>query len=131
MYNLLKELRENPETAAAGKRWTPEEELLLLESITNDKDIEAIAKEHKRTAGGITSRLRDIAIRMIETDGKSIQEVCDTLRLTHEEIQDAQKRRAAAKNKKTTPPPKPETELQLLKDIHEILVRIEAKLLND
>lgn len=125
----MKEQRENPETAAAGTKWTPEEELQLTNSIMADKSIDDIAKEHKRTAGGIKSRLREIAVRMIENEGKSIEEVSVQLRLTYEEIEDAQKRRAI--NKTTAPKSKHETELDVLKDIRKLLIQIEAKLLKE
>jgi hypothetical protein len=75
----IKKLKEQPETAAAGNRWTPEEETQLIDALGNNKDVEDIAKDHKRTPGGIRSRMREIAVRMIETDGKSIEEVSDIL----------------------------------------------------
>lgn len=124
----IKQLKEQPETAAVGNRWTPEEETRLIDSLGQGKDIDEIAKDHKRTTGGIKCRMKEIAVRMIENDGKSVEEVCMTLRLTLEDIEDAQKKR----NKQTTvPKPKLETELDVLKDIRSLLVRIEAKLLKE
>lgn len=122
-------MKEQPETAAVGNRWTPEEEAQLVDSLGNGKDIEDIAKEHKRTLGGIKSRMRHIAVRMIESDGKSIEQVCVMFNMTPEDIEDAQKRRAA--NNKTTPMSKPETELEVLNDIRKILIRIESKLFKE
>ncbi len=52
-----------------------------------------------------------------------------TLRMTPEDIEDARKRHAAKHNNKTTvaiPASKRETELDLLQDIRELLLRIEA-----
>lgn len=90
----IKQLKEQPETAAVGNRWTPEEEAQLVDSLGNGKDIDDIANEHKRTSGGIKSRMREIAVRMIESEGKSIEEVCVALHMTSEEIEDAKQRRA-------------------------------------
>jgi len=128
----IKQMKSQPETAAVGSKWTPEEEVLLIDSLGNDKNIDDIAKEHKRTPGGIRSRMRIIAVRMIENDGKSIEEVCNKLRMTSEEIEDAQKRRTASKhNTEAKSKPKPETELDVLNDIRKRLIRIEAKLLQE
>jgi DNA-directed RNA polymerase specialized sigma24 family protein len=126
----IKQLKEQPETAAVGNRWTPEEEAQLIDALGNNKDVEEIAKDHRRTLGGIKSRMREIAVRMVEADGKSIDEVCEILHMTSDEIEDAQKRRAA-NNKTTAPKTKPETELDVLKDIRKLLVRIEATLLKE
>lgn len=127
LHQNIKQLKEQPETSAVGNRWTPEEETRLIDSLGQGKDIDEIAKEHKRTVGGIKSRMKEIAIRMIENDGKSVEEVCMTLHLTLEDIEDAQKKR----NKQATVPKKLETELDVLKDIRSLLVRIEAKLLEE
>lgn len=78
----IKQLKEQPETAAVGNRWTPEEETRLIDSLGQGKNIDEIAKDHKRTTGGIKSHMKEIAVRMIENDGKSVEEVCMTLRLT-------------------------------------------------
>lgn len=128
----IKQLKEQPETASVGKIWTPEEETRLIDSLGQGKDIDEIAKEHKRTVGGIKSRMKKIAVRMIENDGKSVEEVCMTLHLTVEDIEDAQKKRNKKKrNKQTTvSKPKLETELDVLNDNH-FLFRIEAKLFKE
>ena len=51
--------------AAKGKRWSDEEEASLLLEIKSDVSISDIAKTHDRTYGGITSRLREIACKML------------------------------------------------------------------
>ncbi len=47
-----------------GQRWTGKEENMLLQELNNNIDIEKIAKTHKRTVGGINSRLREISYKM-------------------------------------------------------------------
>ena len=128
---FMKQILDNPETSAAGSKWTDDEEKALLKSIGENKPIEDIAKDHKRTSGGIKSRLRVIAVRMIETEERTIEDVCKVLRMTPEEVLDAQKRRKSPTKKEPTEQSnsKPETMLDVLKDIREILLRVENKLM--
>ena len=121
----IMKLSEQPETAAAGKSWTLEEENQLIDSLSTGKEISDIANEHKRTMGGIKSRIRVIAFRMVETDGLTMEEVSAKLRLTPEEIKDALQRR---RSRIAQPKTKPDTDIDILKDIRDILIRIEAKL---
>ena len=121
MYQHIRKLKEHPETAAVGNIWTSEEETKLIEALKDNKDVNDIAKDHKRTSGGIKSHIKEMAIRMIETDGISIDEVCEILHMTPYEIQ-------AAQNQKRRIATKAETELDVLKDIRKLLVQIEAKL---
>jgi hypothetical protein len=97
-----KQLRDKEETAAVGSKWTSQEEQEVLDSIQKGTDIDDIAKAQKRTPGGIRSRLMLMAVRMIETDGKSIEDVCATLRLQPEAVLQHQRRRAAEKTNKNT-----------------------------
>ena len=61
--------------------------------------------------------MREIAVRMIETDGKSIDEVCVVLNMTPKDIENAQKWHITANNKTTS---QPETDLDVLKDIRKL-----------
>lgn len=124
-HEHFKHLREKPEMAAVGTKWTESEEVQLIESIASGIEIKDIAGEHKRTVGGIASRLREIAVRMIEIDGKTVEDVCSTLRLSKDEVLDARNRRMIAKKSK------PETEMDILNDVRRILLRIESKLFNE
>lgn len=47
-----------------GKKWTHDEEIILLRELDNNIDIEIIAEKHKRTKGGILSRQKEIAYKM-------------------------------------------------------------------
>jgi predicted HTH domain antitoxin len=117
----IRELKENLDLSASGSKWTTDEENALIYSIGNNKDITEIAKDHQRTLGGIKSRLREIAVRLIEKENKSIEEVARTLQMNVQEIKDAQKRRSVTRVKQ-------ETELDVLKDIRRTLLRIEEHL---
>ena len=50
-------LRRNEETSRAGSKWLPDEDEKLVKEITDKKTFEEIALEHKRTIGGIRSRV--------------------------------------------------------------------------
>jgi len=47
-----------------GKKWSKQEESLLLTELDNNIDIEIIAEKHKRTKGSIVSRQKEIAYKM-------------------------------------------------------------------
>ena len=47
-----------------GKKWTEEEESLLLTELDNSLDIKIIAEKHNRTKGSIVSRQKEIAYKM-------------------------------------------------------------------
>lgn len=47
-----------------GKKWTEQEESLLLTELDNNIDIEIIAEKHNRTKGSIVSRQKEIAYKM-------------------------------------------------------------------
>lgn len=47
-----------------GKKWTEQEESLLLTELNNNIDIEIIAEKHNRTKGSIVSRQKEIAYKM-------------------------------------------------------------------
>ena len=51
------ELRTNDETLNAGKKWTIEEDIKLLEEFTENKTYEETALEHKRTVYSIQLRV--------------------------------------------------------------------------
>ena len=111
-----------------GTKWTHEEDLQVIKYVSDDKSINYIANEHQRSPWGIKCRLLHIAVRMIETEGKSIEEVCTMLHVKSTEIDD-HKRRNATKSKGKHKTVKIETELDVLKDIRELLIRIEISII--
>jgi hypothetical protein len=66
--SMLKMLKsQNPDKeypSNLGKAWDVDEEAILLEELYTNIDIEIIARNHKRTIGGINSRRRQIAYNM-------------------------------------------------------------------
>ena len=126
----MQKMKELPETASVGSMWTVTEEQKLIEALSGDKSIDDIAKEHKRTAGGIKSRINFIAVNMLEKNEKPIEDVCAMFRLAKHELEYRQakfaskKEKAKAKKEEQTG----ETQIEILKDIRAILLRMEAKL---
>jgi hypothetical protein len=57
-----------------GTFWTKQEENNLLESIKENKSIDQISKDHKRSKGAIYGKLQQIATKM-HNDGKSKDEI--------------------------------------------------------
>jgi flagellar biosynthesis GTPase FlhF len=80
MYKNLQILRENPETANAGKKWTEEEINILLNERKEDKSIEDIAKIHKRTDSSVKSKLLAIAVSLLNK--MSIEEASNIVKFS-------------------------------------------------
>ncbi|MCP4613061.1 MAG: hypothetical protein GY845_30580 [Planctomycetes bacterium] len=74
------------EKKALPKRWTADEEAELLKLVKQDKSPEEIAKALGRTVGGPQIRLGQIAVRMIQEEGKTLPVVCDLTGLKEEEV---------------------------------------------
>lgn len=69
----------------AGKKWTVEEENILLEELNNNIDIELISKSHNRTIGSICSRCQLIAYNMY-TNNIPMEEICQKTKLNESEV---------------------------------------------
>lgn len=84
---------------AKGKKWLPEEESQLLVELENGHSISDIASIHDRTYGGITSRMREIACKMLG-ENISIQDVMKKTTLTEAQINDAMEKKRYSSLKK-------------------------------
>lgn len=75
MNNIyFQELRSNPDTCNAGKKWYDNDDELLVKLMNENKPYEEIAFEFKRTIGSIRARVIDKII-LKEYDGENIQEL--------------------------------------------------------
>ena len=81
------ELPTNVVTQSKGQKWTIEEETQLLEELDKGLDNDSIAKIHKRTIGGITSRIRGVAYKMY-IDNNSIEDISNKTKLDEIQILD-------------------------------------------
>lgn len=86
MYQNIQKLRENPETANAGSKWSEDEINNLLYEIKNNISLDEIAKNHKRTPSSITGKLYSIAIKLLEKN-MDINEVSKVVNLSVISIQ--------------------------------------------
>ena len=76
MYKNLQELRLNPETYNAGKKWETNDDELLIKLFNEDKSYQEIAKEFKRTIGSIRARIIDKII-FPEYNKENIKELAE------------------------------------------------------
>lgn len=144
MRERLEALKERPEFAAAGSRWTQEEEARVVDAIAGGRTIMEVAAGCKRTHGSIRAKLLALALRMVDAEGRSAEDVCAMLsssRLQPVDI-DAERARQRAKwddndgreseqrRKKDSKDSKDskETFTDVLKDIRDILRRLEERL---
>ena len=81
------ELPTNEIPQSKGQKWTIEEETQLLEELDKGLDNDSIAKIHKRTIGGITSRIRGVAYKMY-IDNNSIEDISNKTKLDEIQILD-------------------------------------------
>ena len=91
------ELPKSNYPARMGKAWDDHETLNLLKKIRENKTVDTIAKEHERTVGGITSRLRVLAYEFYE-EGKTIDQIKKYTGLSTEQIADSISKREYAKS---------------------------------
>jgi len=76
MYKHCQELRSNPETCNAGKKWETNEDELLIKLVNENKSHQEIAKEFKRTVGSIRARIMDKII-FPEYNNENIKELAE------------------------------------------------------
>ena len=67
-------------------KWSPDEEADLLTEI-KDLSLDEIAKNHKRTVGGIYSRLCVIAVRLMEEENMTLKEVMEITKTNELDIE--------------------------------------------
>jgi len=81
-----------------GKKWTDDEEKLLLDELTKNIDINLIAEKHKRSLGGIKSRIRLIAYKM-HSNGISIEEIIKKTKIDKDDLMNTIEKRKENKKK--------------------------------
>ena len=86
MFNKIKALKEIPETANAGSRWSDDEIKDLLSEVENKINLTDIANNHKRTLNSIVGKLLNIAEQFIENDKLDIDSVSKKVNLPIEDI---------------------------------------------
>ena len=79
-----------------GKKWNEEEEVTLLDELERNLDMNQIAQNHKRTVGGISFRLEDIAYKMYSKE-VPMEEIQLKTRLSEERIAETIQKRQQAR----------------------------------
>ena len=85
-YAKIKALKENPETANAGSRWSGDEVTIMLNELKEGKSHNEIATLHKRTYGSIIGKLLNIAEMGINSKMLTIEETSEKIKLSIAEI---------------------------------------------
>jgi hypothetical protein len=76
MFKEMVSMRNNEETSRVGKKWLQEEDEELMREISDKKTFEEIALNHKRTIGGIKSRvISNILYLQYKNKSKTIEEL--------------------------------------------------------
>lgn len=119
-----------------GKPWLDDDTLQLLQNVRKKKSLSDIAREHGRTEGGITARLRQIAFDY-HKEGRSIEVIEKFTGLSRDDINELiekrtigdiirERKRAAKQAKEAVKPDN--TDKVTMKDLMNALKGIDEKL---
>lgn len=114
----MKEIRLELNAPNACKRWTETEEEDMIKELQSGLSHEEISQKHGRTIGGICTRLKDIAIKMMKEEGKSLEYVSNFIKMDESEIEESIMKR---KNKKS---PRKEIMIQN-NDMNQIMIELQ------
>lgn len=99
-HTRLNALREQPDTARAGVKWTEEENEQLMKEVMDGMDLEDVAKKHQRTVTGVKSRIMTNALTMMTVRDLTLQDVA---KLVHISVEDLENHKQRQEQKATTP----------------------------
>ena len=134
----MKKLRENPDTSRAGLKWDESEDENVLNKVKSGMSVDDIAKNLKRTANSIKTRIIMNAVTQIEEDTKNKASIMKDLKVSEADIteykekkqqrDDQQKNFINSMISKNIYNPTIRDNYQLLKEIINRLNSIEEKL---
>ena len=81
-YSRLNALREQPDTARAGVKWTEEENNQLMKEVMDCMDLDEVAKKHQRTITGVKSRVMTNALTMMKDSDLTLQDVAKLVHIS-------------------------------------------------
>lgn len=96
----LAALRANPDTVRAGLKWTDEEDAKLLQRIKAGKEIETIAKQHKRTVTGLKSRIMTLTWNMVQNGTVTLKQVNALFRIPIQDLEEHRERQLKSEQTK-------------------------------
>lgn len=134
----MKKLRENPDTSRAGLKWDDSEDENVLNKLKGGMSVDDIAKNLKRTANSIKTRIIMNAVTQIEDDSTKKEQILKELNVSEADIteykdkkqqrDDQQKTFINSMISKNIYNPTIRDNYQLLKEILNRLTVIESKL---
>lgn len=134
---MLKEQRNNPETARAGLKWEEDEDQKLLEKVKANVPLADIAKELLRTEGSLKTRLITYALNKVENENQVLNDVATELKLDSKEITEYQRKKNVREEKRLQrlfnrkqerPVGGNSTRGVTLEDIHTLLLEVKGEL---
>jgi|TARA_B110000483_G_scaffold117249_1_gene141901 uncharacterized protein (DUF433 family) len=82
----MKKLRENPDTSRAGLKWDDSEDENVLNKLKGGMSVDDIAKNLKRTANSIKTRIIMNAVTQIEEDSTKKEKILKELNVSEADI---------------------------------------------
>lgn len=82
----MKKLRENPDTSRAGLKWDDSEDENVLSKLKGGMSVDDIAKNLKRTANSIKTRIIMNAVTQIEEDSTKKEQILKELNVSEADI---------------------------------------------
>lgn len=99
-HTRLTALREQPDTARAGVKWTDEENEQLMKEVMDGMNLDDVAKRHQRTITGVKSRVMTNALTMMTDEDLTLQDVSNLVNISVEDLENHKRRQ---EQKATTP----------------------------
>ena len=134
----MKKLRENPDTSRAGLKWDDSEDENVLNKLKGGMSVDDIAKNLKRTANSIKTRIIMNAVTQIEEDSTKKEQILKELNVSEADITEYKEKKQQRDEQQKTfinsmiskniYNPTIRDNYQLLKEILNRLTVIESKL---
>jgi hypothetical protein len=97
--HLWTKMREKTGLTRIGEAWTSEEETQILSKLAQQISLQDIANDHGRTIGSIKSRLKSIAVEMVEKQ-IPFEQIQTITSITQKEIEDYLEKKKTYQEKK-------------------------------
>lgn len=101
LHTRVTVLREQPETARVGVKWTEAENEQVMKEVMDGMHLDDIAKKHQRTFTGVKSRIMTNALTMMTDRDLTLQDVA---KLVHISVEDLENYKQRQEQKATTTP---------------------------
>jgi hypothetical protein len=86
-YQRIQYLKEQPETARTGIKWTFEENEELMKRINDGMSLEDIAKNHQRTITAVKSRVMMNALNIMKEKELTFEEVSKLVNISVDDLE--------------------------------------------